>query len=424
MGKQVPSIPIDRQENRRRFIGVGTAILAGLALDVAYGWPPPVPLVALRVGWATIFAGTGVIAARVPQRAAMAMSPALGLVSVVLADQIVGQVGTDTVHFGWTIAFPFATALLIPERPAATTVVGALAAALAAVRVVGSDGSLVIAGAWVLGILLATALATHSAVRFALERQALFAAERAQAELTARLAQADERRREVERLAHLQQLATLGALTAGVGHEIRNPLSVIVANVDDLRDCDDAERQQIVDDVSDAAQRIAGIAQALGVASRRAGDNACACDVRRAIDDSLRLTRQRRQEVARVEVDVGDLPPVRISAVRLVQILVNLITNACDALAERGTDDDGHITIAASCRSDAVVLRVADSGPGIAPQVAVRLFEPFVTSKPEGAGTGLGLALCRMYVEETGGSIQLGSSNLGGAAFDVTLPTA
>jgi two-component system C4-dicarboxylate transport sensor histidine kinase DctB len=119
---------------------------------------------------------------------------------------------------------------------------------------------------------------------------------------------------------------------------------------------------------------------------------------------------------------------VRGSHDKLVQVVLNLLLNAADAV-----EGDGAITIevagvsVASETNDGdphVVLTVRDTGPGIAPEIAGRLFEPFATTKPAGRGTGLGLAVCATIVESYGGRIEARNLPEGGAEFEVRLPAA
>jgi two-component system NtrC family sensor kinase len=111
------------------------------------------------------------------------------------------------------------------------------------------------------------------------------------------------------------------------------------------------------------------------------------------------------------------LPKVRIDAPEMQQVILNLLTNAVDAMPAGGT-----LAIETVHGAGGAILRVTDSGPGIPAEVRPRIFEPFFTTKTHGKGTGLGLAICRRIVEAHGGSIQIGDTPGGGATFEVTLP--
>jgi signal transduction histidine kinase len=114
----------------------------------------------------------------------------------------------------------------------------------------------------------------------------------------------------------------------------------------------------------------------------------------------------------------GDLPAVKADATQLEMALLNLVTNALDAMPNGGT-----LSIAAAARPAGVRLEVADTGPGIPAAVMDRLFDPWVTTKPTGQGTGLGLAIVRDVVRAHGGSISA-SNQATGALFVIDLPAA
>ncbi|MEO7330861.1 MAG: ATP-binding protein, partial [Minicystis sp.] len=116
-----------------------------------------------------------------------------------------------------------------------------------------------------------------------------------------------------------------------------------------------------------------------------------------------------------------DLPRVSLSRPRLVQVLLNLILNAAEVIPRAG----GQVVIRATAAGEARVrVTVEDNGPGIPAEVRDHLFEPFVTTKPVGEGTGLGLAVCRGLVEAAGGTLVAETGSLGGALFAMELPRA
>ena len=115
----------------------------------------------------------------------------------------------------------------------------------------------------------------------------------------------------------------------------------------------------------------------------------------------------------------GDLPRISLAGPRIVQVLLNLLLNAADAVPREG----GRITLrAARAPGDRVRLTVEDNGPGIAAEIRDRLFEPFVTTKEPGKGTGLGLAVCLGLIEAAGGTLAVEDSAEGGARFVIELP--
>jgi C4-dicarboxylate-specific signal transduction histidine kinase len=114
---------------------------------------------------------------------------------------------------------------------------------------------------------------------------------------------------------------------------------------------------------------------------------------------------------------------VKLAAQKLTQVLLNLVLNAGSAIAS-AKKRDGVVTVRARPEGDRVRIEVEDDGPGIDPKVRGRLFEPFVTTKDVGEGTGLGLAVCRGLVESAGGEIGVDATYTGGARFYVVLPAS
>jgi signal transduction histidine kinase len=151
------------------------------------------------------------------------------------------------------------------------------------------------------------------------------------------------------------------------------------------------------------------------------GEEAASGSVEAAVFDTVALVRpQKSLEEVELAVDVfPDLPPVALCREHMVQIVLNLVLNAADAMGPGGT-----ITLRARPSSGGVRLEVEDTGPGVEPSVRDHLFEPFVTTKDVGKGTGLGLAVCRGLIEAAGGTIALDEEYQHGARFVVELPRA
>jgi signal transduction histidine kinase len=118
-----------------------------------------------------------------------------------------------------------------------------------------------------------------------------------------------------------------------------------------------------------------------------------------------------------VERQYGAVPRVAAVKGNLVQVFVNLITNACHSMP-RG----GNVVVSTSCESGEVVIRVRDTGSGIRPEHLGRIFEPFFTTKPDGKGTGLGLSIVQGIVENHGGDVQVNSELGAGTTFTIRLP--
>jgi signal transduction histidine kinase len=258
---------------------------------------------------------------------------------------------------------------------------------------------------------------------------ALLQAERAA--LTERLAELERTTRELQRtqlqLYHGEKLASVGRLAAGVAHEIGNPLTAIAGLIELLRsgELSDAQGREFLVRIAAETERINGIIRNLldFARSDRADEPLQTCELSVVIEDAVSLVRPQKAsrcvEIAiAVDPDVGE---VLGSRARLTQVVLNLLLNALDALNGSGRV---HLSVQRDERANAALLRVRDDGPGIAAEIAERLFEPFNTTKPVGKGTGLGLAVTHAIVEGLGGSIEGWNEPTGGACFQVSLPRA
>ncbi len=231
-----------------------------------------------------------------------------------------------------------------------------------------------------------------------------------------------ERQTEVaSRLAHVDQLASLGQLAAGLAHEIKNPLAGIQGALELLRDeAADESTVKLHDDMLDELKRVHGILQRLLESGRPAPLRLARIDLARLVAETADLLRPslRRQRVTLRTELAGDLPALQLDAAKFRQVLMNLIQNAAEAMPEAG----GNVIVrAASFPSEAaVVVTVEDDGPGIAAEPLQHLFEPFFTTKF--AGTGLGLPISKSLVEQHGGRIEVTSEAGRGTSFLIILP--
>ena len=230
-----------------------------------------------------------------------------------------------------------------------------------------------------------------------------------------------------EQIIRTEKLASVGQLAAGVAHEIGNPLAAILGYVDILRadaagkgEMPTAERQDALDRVKAETQRIHRIIRELLEFSRPSHEEPVATDPLRVVESSQALLApQARFRDVRVVTTGGETwPQVLVSPGRLVQVLVNLLLNAADAMAGKGT-----IVVACQDADGKAVLTIADEGPGVAAENRRKIFDPFFTTKPVGQGTGLGLSVSRSIVESFGGTLELAPAVAGqGAKFVLTLP--
>lgn len=244
---------------------------------------------------------------------------------------------------------------------------------------------------------------------------------------------ARQRARESEvasRLARVDQLAGLGQLAAGLAHEIKNPLAGIQGALELLRDeSKDDSTRHLHDEMLGELKRVHGILQRLLESGRPAPLRPARLDVAKLLADVAELlapSLKRRQVALSVETAEG-LPVIHADAAKLRQVLVNLIQNASEAMNERG----GKVTVRASgfdsdagepARADSpvVVIAVEDDGPGIPPELAASLFQPFFTTKF--SGTGLGLSISKSLIEQHGGRIEVDSILGRGTTFLIFLP--
>ncbi len=228
-----------------------------------------------------------------------------------------------------------------------------------------------------------------------------------------------------------ERMASVGRLAAGVAHEIGNPIAALVGMEELLLDGDLPADQQrdFLQRMRRETDRIHTVIRDLLDFARPEGPAASSgapspADVRGVVADVVALVKpQKHFRNVKLDVDVDGVPPVGLAAPRLTQVLLNLVLNAGASVAN-GKPDGGRVTVRARREGQQVRVEVEDDGPGVDPSVRDRLFEPFVTTKEVGEGTGLGLAVCRGLVESVGGQVYLDASYTAGARFLVVLPVA
>jgi len=223
-----------------------------------------------------------------------------------------------------------------------------------------------------------------------------------------------------------EKLAAIGRLAAGVAHEVRNPLGVIRASasmVQESFDPDD-EAHRACRFICEESDRLNALITALLTFARPTEPRCAAVDVEKAIERALQITAPEcvRRRVDVVRETMGTLPPAFADPDLLAQAVLDLLTNAVEAVSE-----GGRIALRLDAPKHALVVEVADDGPGVAEGDLDQLFEPFFTTKA--SGTGLGLAMTARIAQVHGGSVAYlrgrGAGADGrGACFQLRLPAA
>jgi signal transduction histidine kinase len=237
----------------------------------------------------------------------------------------------------------------------------------------------------------------------------------------------EENRSLREQLAHAQRLASLGELASTTAHEFNNVLMTILNYAKlGLRHKDDATRDKALDKIFNSAQRAAKITSTiLGSARNRTGEFE-ATDLMQLVEDSLVLLERELQKYRiRLEKQFQEVPSIWAAGNQIQQVLLNLITNARQAMPDGGTL---LLKITPDPATGMVELTVRDFGCGIPADKLPRIFEPFFTTKsgPDASGkggTGLGLSACRTIIEAHHGRIRVESTVGKGTAFIIKLPT-
>jgi len=234
-----------------------------------------------------------------------------------------------------------------------------------------------------------------------------------------------------ETAAHSDRLQAMGALTAAIAHEIRNPLGIIRAFSEGLRDDFEQSdpRREMAEDITGEVERLNGlVTQYLQFAQPQTGGADAVSTPAEVIPAVVRLLEKHDGATVPIAVEgLDDLPDVAISEAALRQLLLNLLMNAREAVLDRGESPSGQppaIEIQCSTlRGPArVQIRISDNGPGISARDRRRVFDPFFTTRAQ--GTGLGLAICRHLVVDTRGTIEIESGEGEGTTVRVALPTA
>jgi len=257
-----------------------------------------------------------------------------------------------------------------------------------------------------------------------------------------------------EQLLQSEKMASIGQLAAGIAHEINNPIGYVHSNLGTLRDyaaalaalieAQAAELQaggaehpaleqlrgrldidfilgdlpQLLEESREGIERVTRIVQDLKEFSHVGRDERPRrVDLHRGLDSTINIVWNDLKYKVRLEKHYGELPPVECHPSEINQVFMNLLINAGQAIAERGT-----ITVTTGVDGDCVWVAIADTGVGMPEEVVQRIFDPFFTTKPVGRGTGLGLAISYRIVAKHQGRIEVQSRPGAGSTFRVLLP--
>jgi two-component system cell cycle sensor histidine kinase/response regulator CckA len=230
------------------------------------------------------------------------------------------------------------------------------------------------------------------------------------------------------------RLASVGSLAAGIGHEINNPLSWMIGNLEyvcgelarrTLVEPDWDELQQALQETTDGAHRVSTIVKDLRTFARREAEGAAneVLEVEQVIATAINITSAKLGRKASLTRELTKGLHVEANESRLVQVLVNLLLNAAQSIPD-GEVDRHSISLLTEQEAERVVITVCDTGKGIPPEVLPHIFDPFFTTKPPGEGTGLGLSISHNIISSLGGELQLESQPGRGTTARIVLPLA
>ncbi|QMT59852.1 MASE1 domain-containing protein [Legionella sp. PC997] len=256
-------------------------------------------------------------------------------------------------------------------------------------------------------------------------------------------------------LIQAEKMSSLGVLTAGIAHEINNPVNFISANIGPLKnDIDDImkllnkyeeinpeipikeklleitkyskeidlaltlqETHNLLDGIEEGARRTASIVKDLRTFSRLDEGDLKKTNIHENIDSTLTLLHNQFRDRIIINKNYGDIPEIECFPGKINQVFMNILTNAAHAIPEQG-----EITITTSKKKNHILISIRDTGVGMTKETMAKIFEPFFTTKPVGKGTGLGLSISYSIIHEHHGTISIKSVLGKGSEFKITLP--
>lgn len=241
-----------------------------------------------------------------------------------------------------------------------------------------------------------------------------------------------EQRQMQERMAQHDRLVTTGILAAGVGHEINNPLTYLMANlglaIEELQEIGGSASTrltEIIDLLEQARQggeRVKRIVRGLKSLARRNAEVG-PIDPHGSIRNAIELAGHELRARAQITLQLEPVPLILVEEGQLTQVVVNLVVNAAQAF-DVDAPTSNQVTIRTRCDGDRVRVEVSDNGPGIPPEVLPRIWDPFFTTRSPGVGTGLGLSISHGIVLAMGGRIECETEVGRGTTFTISFPVA
>jgi PAS domain S-box-containing protein len=233
-----------------------------------------------------------------------------------------------------------------------------------------------------------------------------------------------EKKKMEEQLLQTSKLASIGKLTAGISHEIGNPLASISSLVQELRSLSIESRDDVefvdgsLKTINSHIDRIVKIVRSLGDFARISSPEKTPSNISEILDRTINLVRyDKRFKNIQLITDIDGIPSLRVNPDKIQQVFLNLIINALDVMP-----DGGRLSISMKKTDSSVQVVFSDSGPGIEEGLVGRIFDPFFSTKAPGQGTGLGLSICYGIIREHNGTITAKSKKGEGTTFVITLP--
>lgn len=233
-----------------------------------------------------------------------------------------------------------------------------------------------------------------------------------------------EKKQMEEQLMQASKLAGIGRLTAGISHEIGNPLASISSLVQELKVLKMEEKEEVeftgesLKTINNHIERIARIVRSLGDFARVSSTEKRVSNISEILDRTVNLVKyDKRFKDIQFTTETADIPPLLVSPDQIQQVFLNLMLNSLDAMPE-----GGRLNISMKNAADFVEITFTDTGVGIDESMIDRIFDPFFTTKSPGKGTGLGLSICYGIIKDHNGTISVKSSKGEGTTFIIRLP--